>query len=349
MALRRKLAGMQPRGGIPGTGAGERARGGLGGAVTAAARVPDSASHFGHAALFYRTPGEYARFAGGFVRAGLDAGDPVMVAVPAPSAEVIRKYLGLQADRVTFAEMTMVGRNPARIIAAMHAFADSHPGQVVLYVGESVWQSRTAAERAEVMRHEALVNVAFSAGLVRMLCPYDAAALEPELIAEAEREHPALMRGGHLERNPAFAGPAAHPVPGRHLPGPPAGLEVLTYRDDPGSARQFVRERARAAGLTEPGLTDLVIAVGELAANTLRHTRGPGTVRVWADSAEVLCEVRDGGHIRDPLAGRRCPAPDAGGGHGLWVVHQVCDLVEMRTGGSGTVFRLHMGLPNAAA
>jgi hypothetical protein len=30
------------------------------------------------------------------------------------------------------------------------------------------------------------------------------------------------------------------------------------------------------------------------------------------------------------------------GGHGIWVVQQLCDLAELRTGPSGTVIRLHM-------
>jgi hypothetical protein len=32
------------------------------------------------------------------------------------------------------------------------------------------------------------------------------------------------------------------------------------------------------------------------------------------------------------------------GGHGLWLVNQVCDLVEMRSDDSGTTIRLHMDL-----
>jgi len=155
------------------------------------------------------------------------------------------------------------------------------------------------------------------------------------------------MRNGRLEQSPAFS-PIAGTLDGALLPSPPAGVPVLTYRDNPGAARDFARQQARGAGLTEPRLTDLVIAVGELAANTLRHTGSDGTIQVWADAGEVICEVKDHGHIRDALAGRRWPRADGIGGHGLWVVHQVCDLVEMRTGSSGTVFRLHMALPGRA-
>jgi hypothetical protein len=81
----------------------------------------------------------------------------------------------------------------------------------------------------------------------------------------------------------------------------------------------------------------------ELAANTLAHTDGPGSLSVWATAGEVICQVQDAGHIADPLAGtlRRDRAPGAGG-QGLWAVQQLCYLVEIRTGPGGSTIRLHM-------
>jgi anti-sigma regulatory factor (Ser/Thr protein kinase) len=106
-----------------------------------------------------------------------------------------------------------------------------------------------------------------------------------------------------------------------------------------------VASRAQRAGLPPRRVGDLVIAVGELAANTFAHTSGPGTVTLWATESEIICQVNDSGHISDPLAGRLKPDPvKAGGGRGLWVVQQVCDLVEIRTSGAGTAIRLHMHL-----
>jgi len=48
--------------------------------------------------------------------------------------------------------------------------------------------------------------------------------------------------------------------------------------------------------------------------------------------------------ITDPLVGRRAPPPEANGGHGLWLVHQICDHVELHSDEQGTVIRLHMAL-----
>ena len=88
-----------------------------------------------------------------------------------------------------------------------------------------------------------------------------------------------------------------------------------------------------------------MLAVSEVAANTLRHTRSSGALAIWKDVGEVVCEIQDEGTITDPLAGRRRPSLEAMGGHGLWIVNQVCDEVEMRSDETGTTIRLHMDLP----
>lgn len=117
-----------------------------------------------------------------------------------------------------------------------------------------------------------------------------------------------------------------------------------SYRSDLSQVRAIVLRYAREAGLAEGRANDLVLAVSEVAANTLRHTASSGTLALWHDHDEIICEVRDEGFIADPLAGQRRPAPDATGGHGLWIVHQVCDLVELSSDGNGTSVRMHMAL-----
>lgn len=118
----------------------------------------------------------------------------------------------------------------------------------------------------------------------------------------------------------------------------------FTYTTDLSAVRDLVERRARQAGLGRARVIDLVLAVSEVAANTYRHARSAGTIDIWCDDFEIVCELRDSGTIRDPLAGQRPPAPDATGGHGLWLVYQLCDLVDLRSDESGTTIRLHMSL-----
>jgi anti-sigma regulatory factor (Ser/Thr protein kinase) len=117
-----------------------------------------------------------------------------------------------------------------------------------------------------------------------------------------------------------------------------------TYRTDLSQVRALVLQHAREAGLTEGKANDLVLAVSEVAANTLRHTRSPGTLTLWHDNDQIVCEIHDEGTISDPMAGLRRPPPDASGGHGLWLVRQVCDQVELRSDENGTTIRMRMAI-----
>ena len=128
------------------------------------------------------------------------------------------------------------------------------------------------------------------------------------------------------------------------LPSPTDDAMYHTYRSDLSQVRALVLQHARQAGLTEGRANDLVLAVSEVAANTLRHTQSPGTLAIWHDAEEVVCEIHDEGTVTDPLVGRRKPSLDASGGHGLWIVRQVCDLVELTSNASGTTVRMHMSL-----
>jgi anti-sigma regulatory factor (Ser/Thr protein kinase) len=136
------------------------------------------------------------------------------------------------------------------------------------------------------------------------------------------------------------------PASGRSLPLPPPASDAVyhAYRTDLAEVRALVLKQARAAGLTDGKVNDLVLAVSEVAANTLRHTGSSGTLAVWHDEQEIVCQVQDEGIITDPLVGQRKPGLDAPGGHGLWLVNQLCDRVELTSGAGGTTIRMHMDL-----
>jgi anti-sigma regulatory factor (Ser/Thr protein kinase) len=309
-------------------------------AVTAASR-----GRFRHLALFYHGRGEYLSALGGFIRASRARGDAVFVAVPERKAQLVRRELGDDSAQVTLVDMAELGRNPARIIPAVLAYAGKHRGQHVCFIGEPIWPGRTEAELQEATRHEALINLAFRDSPVTVVCPYDSAGLPGSVIADAACTHPAVIKGRRETASARYLGPAVFPpLCHRPLPSPPAHAEALGYRDDLRPVRRFVASRARCAGLTPPRIPDLVIATSELAANTLRHTGGGGTVQVWRTSQEIIGQVADTGQITDPLAGHRARSDELVGGNGLWVVNQVCDLVQARTGQAGTTTRVHMRL-----
>jgi anti-sigma regulatory factor (Ser/Thr protein kinase) len=137
---------------------------------------------------------------------------------------------------------------------------------------------------------------------------------------------------------------ACAPGFGEPLAAAPASAESVPFHLDLSPLRRLVRSRARAAGLAPHRVVDLVLAVGEATANTVRHAGGTGTLRIWQDDTEIVCEVSDPGHMADVRAGELPPAAGTRGGQGLWIIHQACDRVEVSSGDAGTVVRMHMRL-----
>ena len=68
----------------------------------------EAAEPFVHPALFYAGPDEYLAGTVPFIEAGLAAGEPVMVAVPAENLARIRAGLGVDADRVLLHNMQVL-------------------------------------------------------------------------------------------------------------------------------------------------------------------------------------------------------------------------------------------------
>ncbi|RST04279.1 sensor histidine kinase [Streptomyces sp. WAC07149] len=302
---------------------------------------------FVHPALLYRGPEEYLTGVGDFVRAALAADEPVLVAVPGPRLGPLREVLGSGGAGVEFTDMARLGRNPGRILAALREFAERHEGRAARIVGEPVWAGRTPAEVREAVRHEALVNTAFAGRDATVLCAYEVAALSPGVLADARRTHPALIEGGRVRPSPGYTDPSV--VGGdcdTPLPEPGPGAVGLDYaRGDLARVREFAGAWAGASSLAAGRRGDLLLAVAEAAANSLAHGGGRGTLRLWRapGGGGVVAEIRDGGRLADPLAGRRRPPlASTDGGRGLWMIHQLCDLVEVRSTSSGLTVRLHM-------
>ena len=300
---------------------------------------------FLHRALLYRGATEFRAAIDRYVRGGLARAEPVLIATPPGKVSWLRRDLNGGVPGLGFTDMTELGRNPARIIPAIRAFMDRNPGRRIRYLSEPVWPDRSDAELREAVRCEALVNTAFSGTPATMVCLYDRAGLTSTVLDDAGSTHPALLCHGEEQASSGYLGPDGLP-PGcdRPLAGPPASAERLSYQRDLRPVRTLVARCARSARLPARRITDLVLAASEVAANTLRHTKAGGTVHLWHDEDEILCLIQDSGIIADRLAGYRVPADDLPGGKGLWLVNQVCDLVELRSSTDGTAICLHMRL-----
>jgi anti-sigma regulatory factor (Ser/Thr protein kinase) len=308
------------------------------------AALRPAVGRYRHEALLYSGLAEFRAGTVPFVRRAIGEDVPALVMVSSEKIELLRRELGTEAGRVEFSDMAEVGSNPARIIAAWREFVRAHDGAGQLYgIGEPVYPGRSTAELAECQLHEALLNIAFDAATpFWLLCPYDLEALAAEVIGEAEQHHPFLARDQGPEASRSFQPIDAGSPFDRPAPARPAGLESLSFgAGDLGRVRTYVARRAQLAGLGRKPAVALVLAVNEIATNSLQHGGGRGELRVWSEDGRLICEISDHGHITSPLAGRLPPALDGADGGGLWLANHMCDLVQIFSSADGTAIRLH--------
>lgn len=306
-----------------------------------------SRTGFRHEVALYDGRADLVDGVAAFVDDGVEAGEPVCAMLPRTTLAAVRGRLGVAADRddVVLADMSEVGRNPGRIISAWHDFAVAHGGRPVRGVGQPAWAERSPDELTECLHHEELLNLAFGDVDLWLICPYDTATLPPDVLGAARTSHPYVRADASSPVDP----------PGEHRPPIGAGPLDAPMRPPPGDAssipidggnlpavRHAVRLHASVAGLSRTRTAEMVLAVSELATNSVRHGGGHGTLTSWSTADAVVHEVRDGGRIDHPLVGRIRPADRQAHGRGLWLVHQVCDLVQLRSSPAGTAVRVTM-------
>lgn len=318
-----------------------------------------NAGRSGHAVFFYHDEQELAERVSEYLLSAVqDGGLAVMIATPDHRRSFERRlaaagidvaaalerasYVALDASEAIRGFMVSGWPDPAsfwQVISPLVRQA-AKAGQPVRLFGEMVWLLWDAGLVNAAIEVESLWNELGHQYSLSLLCAYPAqpvsAGTHPDALIEVCRLHTGVV-GGPPE-----------PVDSEHerlLSSPPGDAEVLRYRADLAGVRSFAAARARRAGLPPRRVGDLVISVSELAANTLAHTSGPGSLALWVTDSEVICQIHDLGEITDPLAGKLRPHPAAdGGGRGLWVVHQLCDLVEIGAGSADPTIRVHMQL-----
>ena len=299
-------------------------------------------ANYRHEAVFYSGDDGFLNATVPFILDGLAAGEPVMVAVIEPRIRLLRDALGADAGRVAFVDMALLGANPACIIPAWSDFvALSANGQPIRGIGEPIWAGRRDVEISECHLHEALLNLAVPADTpLRLLCPYDKAALGDRVIDQARHTHPVILDaekcrdsleyGGTSHVRRLFAGSLTEPE-----------APDLDFRFDSDSVQRvadLVVTQASAAGLPTARAGRLATVLGDLATTG----SGNGRLRCWQDGSSLVCDLRMPG-VAEPMIGRHLVSSDR---RDLAVrrANRECDLVQVRSGVGGMATRVHTWL-----
>ncbi|MEH0937951.1 sensor histidine kinase [Micromonospora psammae] len=318
-------------------------------------RTGAAAGHHGyyHEAIVYDSDEELLAVVLPFLRDGVAAGEPTMVAFGDDHTALVRGALPPDSG-VVFLGGGDVYARPAGAIRAYRKLLAEH-------AAAGATQIRIVGELPPVAfgptwdwwaRYESAINHAYDEWPLWSMCPYDRRTTPAAVLADVARTHPrtATPDGRHLP-NEAYTEPRAYLRENRPIVVDP--IERTTPAVEltdptPVEARQAVH-RVGSGRLPVDDVDDLAVAVSEIVTNALRHGLPPVRFRLWAGADRMVVTVSDGGAgPTDPFAGL-LPADGAtSGGLGLWITHQSCDHVAMHRAPDGFTLRLTAGDPHFA-
>jgi MEDS: MEthanogen/methylotroph, DcmR Sensory domain len=305
---------------------------------------------FVHWACVYDDDQQFLDTAVPFLAGGLAAGEPVLAVTSRANLELIGAALGERAGDVDYAESAFFGRRPPQRVAAFYRYWVTHAGDGggntrVRILAEPVWAGRSAREVAAWTRMESALNVALASASISMICPYDTRTLDPGIVADALRTHPARIAGSDLSPSAEFTDPAqfVRSCDTGPLAQPPADAAEFGFDGSLRGLRRFIASRADAYGVAGDRAEMLILAVSEVGAYLKNQGPGTAAVRAWEQPGAVVCDFRQPGtSIGDPFLGLRPASLEPGAGDGLWLANQICDWMEIRSGGEGCAIQLQV-------
>jgi len=302
-----------------------------------------------HVAVPYDSDRAFVDLVAPHVRAALDEDRRVLVINRPDRLALLAEALDGDAGRIDSRPSTAWYGHPHRMLAAYHEYTRGRP---TLVVGEALWAGMSERAVTDLIRYDSVINAALAPAPSIMMCLYDLRQVPESVLALQPVVHPLLLGPGGLAPSGSFVEPHELVLDGDRVPFPAPGPDAHTVRftaRELKRLRQTVGDYARAAGMDRNLITSIVLSVSEIAANSVEHGAGFGTIAMWVEGRELVCEIADpGGALDDPLPGYIPPEPESPRGYGLWISRQLCDRVDLRAEGDVLRVRLHLSLNSAS-
>ena len=305
-----------------------------------------------HEAAVYDGDEQFLAVVVPFLQGGLDAGEPTVVSLDDKRTDLVRSAIPGNANLSFVSGQYDRPANVLRSVDNLLAGFLSQGARQIRILGE-VPHPGVGVPWDWWARYEATVNHAFAGFPLWALCPYDCRITSAAVLGDVAQTHPYLATpdGRHVI-NERYTDPAvflAQPRSAHEDPletSPPA---IHLVDPTASAARRAVLGAASTTRLTEAEVADLVIAVSETVTNAQCHGDPPTTLRVWSAPDRMVVTVTDQGNgPTDPFAGLLPAAKAPAGGLGMWMAHQLCNLVTFDHHDGFTV-RLIAGAPHLPA
>ncbi|MBW0117338.1 ATP-binding protein [Pseudonocardia abyssalis] len=268
----------------------------------------------------------------------LTAGDPVLAVLADPERDAVSALLGPDASRVDFADPVRVHAVPAFTVAVRWArLARQAVAGRVLVIGQHLQLPDVGVEHWA--RLDLAIDVAIEGLPITVLCAC------PDSDPVIGVTHPQLLTADGPRPGPGYRPPPEAlveypPPPPPHLG--PADTDVAFRMADLSAVRRRVAAAAASAGLDDDRADDLVLAVNELATNSVEHGPGAARLQLWATAGSVIAEVADRGRMNVPFPGLVRPSSSGARGRGLWLASELTDVLQVWSDDEGTVVRVRM-------
>jgi anti-sigma regulatory factor (Ser/Thr protein kinase) len=275
-----------------------------------------------------------------YLRAGLQAGEPVIVVLAQRKCGALAEALGEDGAAVRFVDRDTFYTRPEAAMASYDAQVRSlHRGgsESIRVLGE-LPHCRTREEWEVWIAYEATLNPAFADRPVQIMCAYDTREVPAWVVREAHRTHPDIV--GDPLPGYAYEAPDAVVRDFTRAPEPLAHLAELDLPAGTPELRDRLQEIMDHAEVPSSRADALLGAVGELVANAHLHGGGVRAVRTGTVGGQFVCELTDLGEgFDDPLAGH-LPPRSCEPGAGLWVARQLSARLELLSAAEGLTARV---------
>jgi AcrR family transcriptional regulator len=292
-----------------------------------------------HEALVYSSDEEFLERVVPFLQDGLAASHPTSVVLTPNNGALLRKALGQDAQRISFADASATYRRPAAAFAAYHRHLEtelSRPDVERVRVIAEIPLGLTSEEYAEWMRYESMFNRGFAGYPLWVVCGYDTRARPEQIVDDALRTHPIVSISGNRDTNAGyietdeFVGRPVRREPERaDGGGNPLSRLTVTKERDLDQVDRVVAAAARAAGLAPSIVDDVTLAAAELARDALRDGDGKASVQVTRDGALWHCDVTEGESTES-----------TSGEFGLSIARLISERVELSSGAGAQTVRM---------